>query len=177
MSELSIRDASAADAPAIAAIYNHYVLESTATFELDAVSDEAMTARVKAVLAAGLPYLVADAGATIVGYAYAGPFQERAAYRHSVETTVYLGAGGERRGTGSALYEELLARLDALTADESPRHAPVHRAYARIALPNAGSAALHERFGFERVGVFREVGFKFERYWDVAWYELDADAT
>ena len=174
MSELSIRDASAADAPAIAAIYNHYVLESTATFELDAVSDEAMTARVKAVLAAGLPYLVADAGATIVGYAYAGPFQERAAYRHSVETTVYLGAGGERRGTGSALYEVLLARLDALTPEESPRHAPVHRAYARIALPNAGSVALHERFGFRQAATLAEVGRKFDRWIDVGFWERKA---
>lgn len=170
MSQPAVRDAVAADAGALAAIYNHYVRESTATFEVDEVPDVAMGARVAAVRAAGLPYLVADAGAGLAGFAYAGPFQGRAAYRHSVETTIYLAGGGERRGTGTALYRALLERLEELNAEQSA-HAPVHRAYARIALPNPGSVALHERFGYTRAALLSEVGRKFDTWIDVGFWE------
>src|SRR5690606_26115362 len=111
------------------------------------------------------------AGAAILGFAYASPFQERVAYRHSLETTVYLRDGANGRGIGTALYGGLLERLRLLTESDSA-HAPVHRAYARIALPNPASVALHERFGYRQAATLNEVGFKLDRWIDVGFWEL-----
>lgn len=182
---VAVRDAIAADAPALAAIYNEYVHGTVITFEVDPVTEADMATRVAKVHSAGLPYLVAEdtelrgelaggeghGGAAILGFAYASPFQERFAYRHSLETTVYLHEGATGRGVGSELYVELLERLRHLEASQSP-HAPVHRAYARIALPNAASVALHEHFGFRQVATLTEVGFKLDRWIDVGFWEL-----
>lgn len=183
---VAVRDATAADATALAAIYNEYVHGTVVTFEVDPVSEAEMVARIAKVHGAGLPWLVAEdtelggdvakdgahAGAAILGFAYASPFQERFAYRHSLETTVYLHDGATGRGVGSELYVTLLERLRGLEASASP-HAPVHRAYARIALPNRASVALHERFGFRQVASLSEVGFKLNRWIDVGFWELD----
>lgn len=172
---LTLRDATAADAPAIAAIYNEYVHHTVITFEVDPVRDVDMAARVDKVQSAGLPWLVAEASeqgaGMILGFAYASPFQERWAYRFSLETTVYLHESATGRGVGSALYDLLLDRLRRLEASESP-HAPVHRAYARIALPNAASVALHEHCGYRQVATLTEVGFKLDRWTDVGFWEL-----
>ena len=97
-----------------------------------------------------------------VGYASSSVFRPKAAYETSVETSVYVDPGWTGRGVGSRLYERLFAALE---------QEDVHRAYAGITLPNSGSVALHERFGFTLVGVFTHAGRKFGRYWDVAWYE------
>lgn len=177
-----IRSATGADAAAIARIYQHYVDHTVITFETEAPDAEAMSHRIAGVQRAGLPYLVAEdaelarlgSSDAILGCAYASPFQERAAYRHSVEATVYLSREAAGRGVGSALYEELLERLREVAASECP-HAPVHRVYARIALPNAASVALHERFGFRQVGTLTEAGFKLDSWIDVGFWELALD--
>jgi phosphinothricin acetyltransferase len=108
------------------------------------------------------PIVVAEVDAKVVGWAASGPLRDRAAYETSVETSVYVAQGSTGRGVGTVLYGELLRSL----ARED-----VHRAYALMSLPNDASVALHERFGFARVGFFSEQGRKFGRYWDVACYE------
>jgi phosphinothricin acetyltransferase len=98
----------------------------------------------------------------ILGYSTSSPFRTKPAYAPSVETTVYVAPDAGRRGIGTLLYTAL---FEALSGED------LHRAYAGIALPNEASARLHERLGFRHVGTYREVGRKFGRYWDVAWYE------
>lgn len=100
----------------------------------------------------------------ILGYATSSPYRAKRAYDTSVEVTVYVAPSAGRRGIGTLLYKALFEAL----ADED-----LHRAYAGIAQPNEASTRLHERFGFRYVGTYREVGRKFGRYWDVAWYEKD----
>lgn len=168
MTQVSIRPAQMSDATAVAGIYNHYVLNSIATFEEDPVSDEAMAARIQQTLSTGMPWLVATEADRILGYAYAGAWKARSAYRHSVEITVYLDAGATGTGLGTRLYEALFARL---------RELPVHLAIGGIALPNAASIALHERFGMHKVAHFREVGYKFGRWVDVAYWQLRLDGS
>lgn len=175
---VAVRPAGGGDAGAIARIYDHYVEHTVITFETEPVGAAGISARIAAVHRVRLPYLVAEDAAlardgapdAVLGFAYASPFQERAAYRHSVEATVYLAEGAVGRGVGTALYGELFERLRAL--DSSSPHAPVHRVYARIALPNEASVALHERFGFEHVATLTEVGFKFDRWVDVGFWEM-----
>ncbi len=159
---VSIRIARPGDAEAVAAIYNHYVAASTATFELAGVDAQAMAARMAEVASHGLPWLVAEADAVIVGYAYAGRWRTREGYRHSVETSIYLTPAATGRGSGSALYRKLLDMLPACN---------VHAAIGGIALPNPASEALHERLGFEPVARFREVGRKFGQWIDVAYWQ------
>jgi phosphinothricin acetyltransferase len=112
---------------------------------------------------ARFPWLVAEEGNVIVGYAYAAPWKARSAYRFSVETTVYVAPNYLGRGIGTALYREL---LDAL------RKLDVHCAVGGIALPNAASIALHENLGFKNIGQFVEIGRKFDRWIDVGYWEL-----
>ena len=162
MSAVEIRAAVAADAVAIAAIYNHYVRETVVTFEEEPVAVDAIAARIGQVAAAGLPWLVAERAGVVVGFAYAAPWKERSAYRYSVECTVYLAPGLEGRGIGSALYSALFERLE---------QAGIHAVIAGIALPNERSVALHESFGMTKVAQFREVGFKFGRWVDVGYWQ------
>ncbi len=158
-----VRDASPDDAPAIADIYNHYVRESTATFEIDPLADAQIAARIAAVQADGFPWLVAEYDGALVGYAYAGKLGTRAAYRHSVESSVYLAPHATGLGLGSALYGELLPRLRALG---------LHVVVGVIALPNPGSVALHEKFGMRQVGELTQVGRKFDTWIDVGYWQL-----
>lgn len=166
-----VRDATAADAPRIAWIYNHYVEHTVITFEVGAVPDEEFASRVAAVQDAGLPWLVAERGGRVAGFAYGGFFRPRAAYLHSIEITVYLDPEATQAGLGRALYTELFARLRALTPEQSV-HAPVHRVVAGIALPNDASVALHESFGMRKIAHFSEVGRKFEQWIDVGFWEV-----
>ena len=163
MSDIRIRDAAAGDAEAIAGIYNHYIHNSTATFEEQPVTDEALAARISEVEAAGLPWLVAEIDSGIAGYTYAGKWKGRCAYRYAVQTTVYVDPQKQGRGTGTQLYAALLGRL---------RERGMHVAMGGIALPNAASIALHERAGFEKIAHFREVGYKFDRWIDVGYWEI-----
>ena len=165
-----IRLASAADdAARIAEIYNHYVRHDTATFETEPVGADQMWARVQALEARGLPWLVAEDSGGIVGYAYAGPYRDRAAYRHTLEASVYLDPEERRGGWGTSLYVELIDRLRHLADSE---HAPVHSVLGGIALPHPGSVALHERLGFAHVGTIPQAGFKFDRWIDVGFWQL-----
>jgi len=178
---IRLRPATVEDAPALAAIYNPYIATTVISFEMEPVPVEQMGARVAKVLDAGLPWIVAEdvdvvadlgehAPDAVVGFAYAGPFQERAAYDHSLEVTVYLREGETGRGVGTELYGALLDLVSDLPG--TSKHAPAHALYSRIALPNDGSVALHERFGFSRVGTFSEVGRKQGRWIDVGIWEL-----
>jgi phosphinothricin acetyltransferase len=157
-----IRACVAADAAAICAIYNPYVLETVITFEEEPVSTAEMARRIGEV-ATRFPWLVAEENGEIVGYAYATPWKARSAYRFSVESTVYVARGHMGRGVGTALYRAL---IDAL------RMLGVHCAVGGIALPNAASIALHEKLGFEKIGQFVEVGRKLDRWVDVGYWEL-----
>src|ERR1700744_2308048 len=157
-----IRPATPEDAAAICAIYNHYVLETTITFEESAVIPEDMESRVRETLES-LPWLVWDDDAGIHGFAYASKWKGRCAYRHSAEATVYLEPNATGRGFGSQLYEALLADL---------RRRSFHAVIGGIALPNAASIALHERLGFCKVAHFEQVGWKFNRWIDVGYWQL-----
>ncbi|MCU0626482.1 MAG: N-acetyltransferase family protein [Gemmatimonadaceae bacterium] len=157
-----VRDAVPADADAIAAIYNHYVTETTITFEEEAIDGDELRRRMAAVHAASLPYLVAELDGRIGGYAYATKWKERVGYRFSAEISVYLAHDLGGRGLGSALYAALLERL---------RARGVHAVLGGIALPNAASVALHEKFGMVQVAHFRETGRKFGEWIDVGYWE------
>jgi phosphinothricin acetyltransferase len=160
---VSVRSALATDAEAIARIYNYYIQNTVITFEEEPVSAAIMAARVSEVQGASLPWLVADIENVVVGYAYANKWKARSAYRRSVETTIYLESGREGGGIGSKLYTELLSIL---------RARGVHAAIGGAALPNEASRALHEKLGFEHVGTFRQVGFKHDRWVDVAYWQV-----
>jgi len=146
----------------VSAIYAPAVLGSVATFEEVAPDADEIGTRMRTVLER-LPWLVADAGGEVIGYAYAGPHHTRPGYRWSVNISVYIEPGSQGRGIGRALYAELLAVL---------RRLGIVNAYAGIALPNAGSVRLHEAIGMKRIAVYERVGFKFDAWHDVAWYGM-----
>ena len=171
---IEIRDARPEDADAVCEIYNHYIRDTVITFELDELTADDLAARFAKIQGAGLPWLVADDGGVVVGYAYAGLFKERAAYTHTVETSIYLAADERGRGIGTAIYAQLLGRLTRLTPAQSP-HAPIHVMIGGVALPNEASVALHERFGMRKVAHFEQVGFKFGRWVDVGYWQITSD--
>ena len=157
-----IRQAEPYDAPMVASIYNHYVNETVVTFDERPISTEEMARRIEEVRSAALPWLVAEHDSQVVGYAYASPWKRRAAYRFSVEITVYLDPNHVGRKLGTKLYSELFAIL---------QNGNTHAVIGGIALPNDASVALHEKFGMHKVAVFEEVGFKFNRWIDVGYWE------
>lgn len=157
-----IRQATPADAAAIAAIYNHYVLNTVITFEEQPVATSQMAERIEQVKADGLPWLVLEQDGDLLGYAYATKWRVRSAYRFSVESTVYLKAGITGKGFGSQLYQQLLSELKTLG---------LHLVIGGITLPNEQSIALHEKFGFGKCGHFQQVGFKFEQWRDVGYWQ------
>src|ERR1700761_7269736 len=157
-----IRTAITADAAAICTIYNHYVLETTITFEETAIPPSEMESRIHETLQS-LPWLVWEESAAIQGFAYASKWKGRCAYRHSAEVPVYLDPKSIGRGIGTKLYEVLLADL---------RQRNFHAVIGGIAVPNAASIALHERLGFRKVAHFEQVGWKFGRWIDVGYWQL-----
>ena len=160
---LIVRPALVTDAEAIARIYNYYVQNTVITFEEEPVSAQAMATRIAETQNLSLPWLVAEVDGAIVGYAYARKWRERSAYRYSRETTIYLERGYEGRGIGKTLYSGLLPLL---------RERGIHVAIGGVALPNDASVALHEKLGFQLVATFRQVGFKHDRWVDVAYWQL-----
>ena len=153
-----IRAAAPADAAAVAAVYSPYVLDTVASFEDMPPTAAEMAARIRG----GHVWLVTELAGEVVGFAYGGPHRARAAYRWSVEVSVYVAASATGRGLGRALYDELLpllGRLGYVTA------------FAGITLPNAASVGLHEAMGFTPVGVFGNVGFKHGAWHGVGWWE------
>lgn len=158
-----IRQATIDDAEAIAKIYNWYVKNTVISFEIEAVTTEEMARRISDLISDSLPWLVAESAGRIVGYAYASKWKGRCSYRFSVETSVYVDKEIRGQGFGSALYNALLTVL---------RGKSLHVAVGGIALPNEASVSLHEKFGFQKVAHFKEIGFKFDQWVDVGYWQL-----
>lgn len=163
LAPMRIRDADPTrDAEACAAIYAPAVRGSASSFEEIAPDAAQMAARITATRA-NWPWLVAELDGSVAGYAYGTRHRERAAYRWASEVSVYVSAEHRRRGAARALYGSLLERLTGQG---------IRMACAGIALPNPASVALHESLGFRPVGVYRSIGFKLGRWWDVGWWQL-----
>ena len=164
---MRIRAASEADAAAVAAIYGHHVLTGFGTFEQAAPTARDMAGRIAEVLAWGLPYLVAqdDAadGGAVLGFSYASPFRPRAAYRYTVEESVYVAPGLQRRGVGKALVSQVISTCEAMGFRQM------------VAVVgdsgNAGLIGLHRSLGFEQMGIGRSFGFKHGRWVDIVWMQ------
>ena len=163
LADVVVRPATSEDLGSLNDVYNEYVVQSHATFDVEPTTMDwrqewfahhGHTGRYRV--------MVAVADGSVIGYASSSRFRLKPAYETSIEVSVYVAGEAVGRGVGSQLYKSLFAAL--LGED-------VHRAYAGIALPNPASVALHERFGFKKVAHFTEQGRKFGRYWDVAWYE------
>jgi phosphinothricin acetyltransferase len=166
--DIQVRDATDADLAAIQPIYAHYVRHGLATFEETPPSAADLLARRAAILALGLPYLVALLDQQIVGYSYASIYRPRPAYRHTVEDSVYVADGWHGRGIGRALLTALIARCEA---------GPWRQMVAIIGdSENAASIALHERLGFRAVGTLRGVGFKLGRWVDTVLMQRELGA-
>ena len=159
----TLRPAVESDLAPIVEIYDHYVRETAVTFDIEPVTVESRRSWFDAFAATG-PYrlLVAELEGRVVGYACSQRFRQKAAYDTSVETTIYLDHRIGGRGIGTRLYAALFQAIEG---------EDVHRALAGITEGNPASLALHERFGFQHLGVFSHVGRMFDRYWDVAWLE------
>ena len=157
-----IRQVKLQDAKAIADIYNEYVLHSVATFDTEPVQEEEMRTRI-AEISSSFPYFVYEENEKIIGYCYAHTWKERAAYRYTLETTVYLSSGHTGKGIGMLLMQNLI---------EACRENGYCALIACITEGNEASNILHERLGFKQVSRFKKVGLKFDRWLDVIDYEL-----
>jgi len=157
----------ARDGAACAAVYAPYVTDSVASFEEHPPGAVEMTGRIERV-SERHPWLVAEEDGTLAGYAYACEHRERPAYRWAADVTVYVARDHHRRGIGRALYGALLELLV---------RQGVQVACAGITLPNDASVALHEACGFERIGVYRRIGWKAGAWRDVGWWELELIAS
>jgi phosphinothricin acetyltransferase len=162
----SIRVATEADAAAIAAIYRPIVESTVISFEVEPPDEREMRRRIDETTSV-YPWLVCEMAGGVAGYAYATKHNVRAAYQWSVNTSVYVHAGFRRSGVGHGLYLSLFAILAAQG---------YFNAYAGITLPNPASVGLHERMGFEPVGVYRQVGYKLDAWHDVGWWQLTLKA-
>ena len=157
-----IRPAALADAQAMLAIHRPHVEGTAISFELEPPSLEEYSTRVRKYITEWACF-VAEADGQILGYAYGSAHRERAAYKWSVETTVYVAPNAQRGGVGRRLYAALLPAL---------AQAGFCNAYAGVALPNAASVGLHQAVGFKPIGTFPRVGHKFGQWHDVAWFHL-----
>lgn len=158
-----VRAVTIADAAALNALYNPFILETAATFETAPIDEPARRRWIEARLAdPRCPGFVAEDGDRLLGFANAAPFDERQAYETSIKVSVFVAPAAQCKGVGSALYAKLF---------DAASRADVHRAYALIVAPNPASVALHERFGFRHVSTLDEVGRKFGRFYSVMWFE------
>jgi phosphinothricin acetyltransferase len=158
MSLVSIRPVQSSDLAPITRIYEHAVRHGTASFEIEPPDEAEMARRQEALRAGGYPFLVAERGGEVVGYAYAGPYRARPAYRWTVEDSVYVAPQAQQQGIGCALLERLIAEAEA-------------RGFRQMIAvigdsAQASSIALHQAAGFRLVGTFEAVGFKFDRWLD-----------
>ncbi|MFI8620386.1 MAG: N-acetyltransferase family protein [Marinomonas sp.] len=161
---MEIRKVKFSDVEQITAIYNFYVENTQVTFEEECATPDEMHSRVEKVIQRDLPWLVLEnEEGEVLGYAYASPWHNRSAYRFTVEATVYLMPEVQGQGYGTILYEALLALL---------HKKDIKSVLGVIALPNEASIALHEALGFEKVGEFAEVGFKFQQWISVGYWQL-----
>jgi phosphinothricin acetyltransferase len=160
--EKRIRRAVESDADAIRAIYAPFITDSATSFEAVVPDVAEMAGRIQA-YAATHPWLVFERDREVVGYAYASPHRARKAYQWSAEVSVYIDARAHRCGVGRALYQALFELL---------RRQRYVNAFAGVTLPNPSSVGLHESMGFVPVGVFKQIGFKFDQWHDVGWWHL-----
>jgi phosphinothricin acetyltransferase len=168
LSAITIRACAEDDMRAVAEIYGHHVLHSTATFELDPPSPEEMMRRRRVITEGGYVYLVAEADTGIVGYAYAGAFHGRPGYRFTVENSVYVREGYKGGGVGTRLMQALLAECE---------KRPYRQMIAVIGdSANRASVELHTRLGFRMIGTYRSVGFKFGRWLDTVQMQKELGA-
>ncbi len=159
-----IRSATLDDSKAISDIYNYYILNSHATFETEPVTISEMEKRIGRVVEEfKLPWLVFEDDQEVLGYAYGTQWKGRAAYLHTVETTIYLHQNAFGKGLGSELYSDLMDKL---------KSSHFHSILGGIAMPNDASVALHEKLGFVKVGLLKDVGYKFDRWVDVGYWQL-----
>ncbi|MEM7430543.1 MAG: N-acetyltransferase family protein [Pseudomonadota bacterium] len=164
--DVQIRHAEPGDLARIVEIYNHYIVNTHFTFAIEPFAVGGRTQWFTQFSENGrYRLLVAVVDSEVVGYSCSTPFKSRAAYSTSVETSVYLHREAGGRGIGTQLYSALLQGL----IDDPD----IHRAYGGVGLPNDASIALHEKLGYETVGTYNEVGYKFDQYWDVRWYQRD----
>ena len=158
-----IRAVQEQDAKAISDIYNYYIENTVITFEEDTVSTQDINKRMAATQLANLPWLVVEGElGKILGYAYASKWRERFSYRFSVEVTVYLSPKQSGKGLGTQLYQALFAELKSRN---------IHSVIGGITLPNAASVAVHEKFSMKKVAHFKEIGFKFDQWLDVGYWQ------
>jgi phosphinothricin acetyltransferase len=153
----------ARDSAGCASVYEPFVRQTAISFEDDPPTADQFARRIEAV-SARFPWLVAEQGGAVVGFAYGSAHRERAAYRWAVDVAVYVGQNNQRRGVGRALYEALLSLL---------RRQGLYVACAGITLPNDASVALHQACGFELVGVYRRIGWKLGNWHDVGWWQRE----
>lgn len=163
MADVIIRNGTTADGSDAAKIYNHYIQNTVVTFEETPIDGAEMADRIEETRAAGLPWLAAQQDDQLVGYAYASKWKGRCAYRFAVEVTVYLDPAVVSNGLGTMLYTALFEEL---------KKVGMHVAMGGIALPNPASIALHEKFGMKKVAHFEQVGFKFDRWVDVGYWQI-----
>ena len=156
-----IRKVMLSDVEAICTIYNYYILNSVATFELESVDTDEMMRRIKRITQK-FPWIVYVEANELLGYAYADDWKTRKAYKYTVESTIYIKNGYNGQGIGSRLYMFLLNELTKIN---------IHAVIGGISLPNDASIALHEKLGFEKIGQFKDVGFKFNKWIDVGYWE------
>lgn len=159
-----VRQAESRDAEELSKIYNYYVQNSVATFEETEVEPELMWRRILDVKTQALPWLVATQDNAVLGYAYASNWKARSAYRFCAEVTVYLAKEAQSMGVGTCLYSQLFKKL---------KDSHIEVVIACLSLPNEASVALHEKFGMEKVGHFNDVGFKFDHWVDIGYWQLN----
>lgn len=157
-----IRPVRALDAPAITAIYNHYILNTVVTFELDPLNDSDIHSRIEQVLTKQLPWFVIEQQGEVVGFAYANTWKERVAYQNTAEITVYIAPQALGKGLGRLLYAALFEAL-------AKTH--IHSVIGVVTLPNVASEKLHEQFSMEKAAHFKEVGYKFDKWLDVGYWQ------
>lgn len=161
MNDIKVRDATARDAQSVAAIYAPFVTDTAVSFETEPPKASDMAERIESAQRAHA-WLVAERDEQLVGYCYGTTHRDRAAYRYSVEISVYVDGANHRQGIGMRLYQDLFKRLAGLG---------YYNAYVGITLPNEPSLAFHQTAGFRPVGVFKSIGFKFNSWHDVAWLQ------
>ncbi|RQW64301.1 GNAT family N-acetyltransferase [Vibrio viridaestus] len=161
---MKIRAVQSDDIDSLTQIYNRYIEETTITFEEAPVNAEIMAERVTKTLDSGMPWVVAEADGNVIGYAYAHFWHERSAYRFTVEPSIYLSQECTGKGVGRAIYTDLLNRL---------REKGIKQVLGVIALPNPASIGLHESLGFKKTGELENVGYKFDCWLSIGFWQLE----
>jgi phosphinothricin acetyltransferase len=157
-----IRPVNTADAPAICGIYNYYIVSTAVSFDEKPVSVTEMEDRIRTITAK-YPWFVWEEAGEVPAYAYVNTWKEKAAYRYAAELSIYVKCGKEGHGIGRALMAHLL---------EAVRKTDIHTLVSGITIPNDRSVALHEKFGFQKIAQFHEIGFKLDTWLDVGYWEL-----